>query len=72
LFANINGHIEGDIVVFDKRYDGGGDYWQTVTYTGKLDAKAGRITGTWVVNSSSTRGTFEMYRIAKVHPTCSL
>ena len=70
LFSNISGNIEGDIIVFDKEYDGGGNYWHNVNYRGRLDAKNGTISGTWTLPTA--KGTFEMSRVAKVLPTCSL
>jgi len=70
LISNIRGYIDGDDIVFDKRYDGSGGYQQTVEYKGKFDAKAGKIFGTWKL--FRYKGSFEMNRIAKVYPTSLL
>jgi hypothetical protein len=70
LIANISGYIDGDVIVFNKKYDGGGGYQQTVEYKGKFDAEGGKIFGTWTL--SRYKGKFEMSRIAKVLPTSLL
>lgn len=67
LISNISGYIDGNEIIFDKNYDGGGGYGHTVRYKGKFDADGGKIFGAWIYHGE--KGNFKMSRISKVLPT---
>lgn len=49
LYANFKGSVTGNEVTWVKKYDGTGGVSHSVKYSGKLDRKAGKVTGRWKI-----------------------
>jgi hypothetical protein len=60
LRATVAGSIRGEVIAFDKTYDGGSGWSHTVRYWGRLNAEGTAISGSWQL--PGLQGSFMMVR----------
>lgn len=60
LRAVVEGTIRGEVIAFDKTYDGGGGQSHSVSYWGRLSDDGAVITGSWQL--PGLEGSFVMRR----------